>query len=289
MNINFELYRIFYVVANNKNMTRASEELFISQPAVSQSIKKLEQQLGANLFLRSNKGLQLTKEGQGFFDYIKGAMVLIKNAENEFENFKELKKGEIKIGASTTLTKMLLMSVIESFHRDYPQIKINIINDLTKNLITDLKKGKLDLVVFNEGNVQESEFKLTPIKQVNYAFVYNPNYFDFSSRTLSLSELNNFPLILQKENSNTRAFLDTFCLKNSVKLKPELEVVSAELVKEFTEIGLGIGFVIKELVDFSKFRELKLKQALPKTEVLLATHKTINPTFAGKEFIKYLK
>ena len=121
VNIDLELYKFFYAVAKNKNMTKASEELHISQPAISQSIKKLEEQLGGTLFLRSNKGMELTEEGKMFFDYVKGALELINNAENEFTAFKDLSKGEIKIGCSTTLTKLILIDALKNFHNDFPK------------------------------------------------------------------------------------------------------------------------------------------------------------------------
>ena len=163
MNVNLELYKIFFVVAKNGHMTKASEELFISQPAISQAIKKLEEQLGGTLFIRSNKGMTLTKEGKMFYEYVKGALELINNAENEFTSFKELSKGEIRIGCSTTLTKLILLEAIKEFHSDYPNININITNDLTSNLINDLKMGKLDLVIFNESNIKETNVRLEKI------------------------------------------------------------------------------------------------------------------------------
>ena len=167
MNIDLELYRVFYVVAKNKHMTRASEELHISQPAISQSIKKLEDQIGGTLFLRSNKGMELTEEGKMFYEYVKGALELISNAENEFTSFKDLSKGEIKIGCSTTLTKLILINSLKEFHKDYPNININIINDLTSNLINDLKLGKLDFVIFNESNIKENNLNLKTVEKVD--------------------------------------------------------------------------------------------------------------------------
>ena len=136
MNIDLELYKVFYVVAKNKHMTKASEELHISQPAISQSIKKLEEQLGGTLFLRSNKGMELTEEGKMFYEYVKDALELINNAENEFTSFKDLSKGEIKIGCSTTLTKLILIDTLKKFHTEYPNININITNNLTSNLLS---------------------------------------------------------------------------------------------------------------------------------------------------------
>ena len=166
MNIDLELYRVFYVVAKNKHMTKASEELHISQPAISQSIKKLEDQLGGTLFLRSNKGMELTEEGKMFYEYVKGALELINNAENEFTSFKNLSKGEVKIGCSTTLTKLILIDVLKKFNKEYPNISINITNDLTINLINDLKLGKLDFVIFNESNIKETTLHLEKIKEL---------------------------------------------------------------------------------------------------------------------------
>ena len=131
MNVDLELYKIFYIVAKNKHMTKASEELHISQPAISQSIKKLEEQLGGTLFIRSNKGMELTEEGMMIYDYVKGALELIKNAENDFTAFKDLSKGEVKIGCSTTLTKLLLIEPIKEFNKDYPNIDIKVNNNFT--------------------------------------------------------------------------------------------------------------------------------------------------------------
>lgn len=289
MNIDLELYRVFFVVAKHKHMTKASEELHISQPAISQSIKKLEEQLGGTLFLRSNKGMELTEEGKMFYEYVKGALELINNAENEFTSFKNLDKGEIKIGCSTTLTKLVLLDALKRFHPNYPNININITNDLTSNLINDLKLGKVDFVIFNESNIKESNLNLQKIKELKQGFVYNPLF--YKDEVKSFEDLNNYPLILQKEESNSRKLLDYIALNNNVKLIPKMEVVSQELITEFTNIGLGIGFVIIDLAkrNFNDLEELKLNKKIPNINVYLATNKSISLTFASKTFIKYIK
>ena len=289
MNIDLELYRVFYVVAKNKHMTKASEELHISQPAISQSIKKLEDQLGGTLFLRSNKGMELTEEGKMFYEYVKGALDLINNAEHEFTSFKDLSKGEIKIGCSTTLTKLILMDVLEKFHMDYPNININITNGLTSDLINDLKLGKLDFVIFNESNIKETNLNLEKIKELNQGFIYNPNFFEDDIHTFS--DLNNVPLILQKEESNSRKLLDSIALNHNIKLIPKMEVVSQELVTDFTNIGFGIGYSIIDLArqNHKSLKELKINKELPNINIYLATNKYVSLTFASKMFIKYLK
>ena len=289
MNVDLELYRVFYVVAKNKHMTKAAEELHISQSAISQSIKKLEDQLGGILFLRSNKGMELTSEGKMFYEYVKGALDLINSAENEFTSFKDLSKGEIRIGCSTTLTKLVLMDSLKMFHIDYPNISINITNDLTSNLINGLKHGKLDFVIFNESNIKETNLKLEKIKELKQGFVYNPTY--FKDNILFFDDLNSVPLILQKEESNSRKLLDYIALKNNVKLIPKMEVVSQDLVTEFVNIGLGIGFSIIELAkrNYSNLKELNINKRIPNINVYLAYNENVSLTFASKTFIKYLK
>lgn len=289
MNVDLELYRVFYAVAKHKHMTKASEELHISQPAISQSIKKLEDQLGGTLFLRSNKGMGLTEEGKMFYEYVKGALELINNAENEFTSFKDLSKGEIKIGCSTTLTKLVLMNALKDFHLDYPNININITNDLTSNLINDLKLGKLDFVIFNGSNIKETNLNLEKIKELKQGFIYNPEFYD--DNVNNFEDLNKFPLILQKEESNSRKLLDYVALQNNVKLIPKMEVVSQELITEFTNIGLGIGFAIIDLAkrNYKNIKELNINKKIPNINIYLATNKSVSLTFASKMFIKYLK
>lgn len=289
MNIDLELYRVFYVVAKNKHMTRASEELHISQPAISQSIKKLEEQLGGTLFLRSNKGMELTEEGKMFYEYVRGALELIDNAEREFTSFKDLTQGKVKIGCSTSLTKLVLIDALKYFHKDYPNISINITNDLTSNLIRDLKLGKLDFVIFNESNIKEANLNLEKLRELKQGFIYNPEF--YKDNINNFEDLNKVPLILQKEEANTRKLLDYIALQNHVKLIPKMEVVSQELITEFVNIGLGIGFSIIDLAKrkYKDLKELNINKKIPNINIYLATNKSVSLTFASKVFIQYLK
>lgn len=289
MDISLDLYKIFYTVAKYNHMTKASEALHISQPAISQSIKKLEDQLGGTLFLRSNKGMELTQEGKTFFEHIKNAMEVIENAENEFENFRNLSKGEIKIGCSATLTKLVLMDSVKKFHKMYPNIKINITNDLTSNLVSDLKVGKLDFVVFNESNIQESNVSLEQIASLAQGFMYNPDF--YKDNITDIQQINTLPLILQKPEANSRKLLDHILLSNGVALKPQMEVVSQDLVVEFTNAGLGVGFCIVDLAkqNAPNLLQLGINNLFPNINVFVATNKSVSPTFASKTFIEFLK
>ena len=288
MNVDLELYRIFYVVAKSKNMTRAGEELFISQPAISQAIKKLETELGGTLFLRSNKGMELTEEGKMFYSYIKDALELINNAEADFTSFKDLDKGEVKIGISTTLTKLVLMDTIKEFHKNYPNIDIKITNELTSNLIENLKRGKLDFVIYNESDIKEIGIELKVIKKLKEGFIYNPYFYKDDIK--SIKDIINYPLILQKNESNSRKRLDNYCLSNGIILKPKMEVVSQDLILEFTNAGLGIGYTLVDLakIKYPELKELSINKEIPRVDIILATNKGINLTFAAKKFLNNL-
>lgn len=224
-----------------------------------------------------------------FYEYVKGALELIGNAENEFTSFKDLSKGEIKVGCSTTLTKLILMDALENFHKDYPNININIVNGLTSNLINDLKLGKLDFVIFNESNVKENNLYLEKIKELKQGFVYNPDYYTDNVKTFS--DLNKLPLILQNGESNSRKLLDYIALQKHVKLIPRMEVVSQELISEFANIGLGVGFVIIDLANrnFKNLKELEINKTIPNINVYLALNKSVLLTFASKKFLEYFR
>ena len=288
MNVDFELYKYFSAVAKNKNMTKASEDLHISQPALSQSIKKLEDQIGCTLFIRNNKGMELTKEGQTLYDYVESAISLLKNAENELTSFKDLDKGEIRIGASTTITRTYLIDSIKKFHKLYPNIKINIYNDLTNNLLLDLQKGKLDYVIYNDdvNNIKDINTKV--LYKIKQGFIYNPEFFNDIS---ILNELTSYPLILQKKESNSRMFLDSFLLSKNITLEASTEVVSQELVLDLTESGLGIGFSNLDLVhkNYPSLKELSLNKDIPNTNIYIATKKDTILNIASKTFLNILE
>ena len=293
MNIDFELYRIFYVVANNGNITKASEELNISQPAVSKSIKNLEDQLGGTLFVRTKRGVILTDEGQEFYEYIKHAMEYINNAENKFTDLINLETGSIRIGVSTTLTREFLLPYLEQFHELYPNIDIQIMTYLTSDLVPKLRNGLIDLIILNlNGYNYGDDIEITKCRKINDCFVVSNKYIDLVDKELSLKDLNNYPLILQAKGSNTREFLDNFAREHGVILKPNIELASYSLEVEFTKIGLGIGYATREYIkDYLKNKqlyELKLKEKIPSRYIGIATSKNHVPSFSTKKLIEII-
>lgn len=293
MNIDFELYRIFYVVANNSNITKASEELNISQPAISKSIKNLEEQLGGQLFVRTKRGVVLTEEGKEFYNYIKQAIEYINNAENKFTDLINLEAGCIKIGISTTLTKEFLLPYLEKFYSLYPKVDIQIITSLTSDLMSKLKNGLIDIIVLNINNKNYgNDIDIIRCRKINDCFVVNNKYKDLSFKEMSLEDLNNYPLILQAKGSNTREFLDDVAREKGVVLKPNIELTSYSLVVDFCKIGFGIGYVTKDYIkDEIKNRELfelKIKEKIPSRYIGIALSKNHLPNFSTKKLIEII-
>ena len=293
MNIDFELYRIFYTVAKNQNITKAAEELNISQPAISKSIKNLEEQLKGQLFIRTKRGVILTEEGKEFYNYIKKAIEYITSAENKFSELINLETGSIRIGVSTTLTKEFLLPYLKKFHKLFPNIDIQIITNISSELITKLKNGLIDIVIMNiYENSIDKDIELIKCKEVTNCFIVNESYKHLLNKELSLKDLNKYPLILQSNGSVTRNFINDFAKKNNVILKPNIELASYTLVVEFTKIGFGIGLATKEYIqkelDNKELFILNLKEKIPDKYIGIALSKNHLPNFSTKKLIEII-
>lgn len=289
MNIDYELYRIFYIVAKNGNITRASKELLISEPAVSKSIKNLEGYLGAPLFTRTKKGVNLTTEGVTLYEYISKGIEYFKSGEAKFNELINLESGTIRIGINTTLTKEFLMPYLETFHKLYPNINIEIRTNLTSELKSMLKDSLIDMHILNLTNEEtKNDFNIIKCKTITDCFVSNKPI----KEKISIKELNNYPLILQDKNSNTRKFLDDFANKYEITLKPKIEIGSYYLVSEFSRIGLGIGYVtknyIKNNLDNKELFIVPIKEKIPSREIGILLNKNTTPNFSTKELIKII-
>lgn len=293
MNVNIELYRTFCTVAAIGNITKAAEVLLVSQPAVTKTIHTLEDQLGAQLFTRTKHGVSLTEEGKALYSNVRQGIDAINNAENKFYELKNLEMGKIKIGASATVTKYFLIPYLEKFHKLYPNIDIQIVNNLTRELVAELKNGTVDIVVLNLPTELEKDIKIIPCKDVTDTFVASPEYAKTLPKVIKLGDLNNYPLILQKGPSNTRNFIDRFMIENKIVLKPKIEIVSYALVLEFTKIGFGIGYATKEFakkeLDNGTFIEVKTMPALPSRQIGIAILDNEYMSFACKKLISIIK
>ena len=248
MNINFEYYKVFYYVAKNKNISKTANDLMISQPAISKTIKILEEQIGCSLFTRNKSGVFLTEEGKVLFNEIKNAIEIIDNAEFKINEMINLECGILNIGISNTLTQNYLLPYIKEFSQKYPKVKIKIHTEPTFKLINKARNGIVDFIILNLPYDIPIDFSKDTLKEIHDCFVANNNFSELKNKIVTLEELNNFPLILLAEGSNGRYFLDNICTILNIKLTPKFELASYSLVTEFIKSGIGIGLVTKEFV-----------------------------------------
>ncbi len=289
MNINFELYKVFYEVANCKSISKGAEKLMISQPAVTQSIQTLENELGGKIFIRTPKGVILTNEGKELYNYIKDGMTYFINGTNKFMSLKSLDYGILNIGSTTTISENYLMPYLKKFHDLYPNITINITNDLTDNLLKDLRNGNLDIVVMAIPKYNIKDLNINYLADLNDIFVGGEKYKNKEYK--NLNELFKEDILLQKKPSITRNNFDDYLKENNFICNPKMEVVSHNLLTKLIEGNFGIGLVTKEFIknkiNKSLF-EIKISERIPKRKLGFATKNDTYPSFTTKKFIELL-
>lgn len=256
--VNLDLYRVFYTVAKSGSLTKAAEELYISQPAVSRSIKQLELQLGVNLFTRTHRGMVLSAQGgKMIFAEVERALNLLEQAENRIAEVKNSATGTIRIGASDTIFEYFLADKIVEFHERFPAVKIELTADFTPETIAKLKADKCDVAFVNLPITADSEVKLHGnCMRLNDIFITSDKYAQQSGGVLPLSKLREYPLIFMAENTVARRSLENFLSSVGVSLAPAIEVGSWDLMKRLVAKGMGIGVIPREYA----MRELEEKQ-----------------------------
>lgn len=292
MNINLELYKVFYYVAKNESITRAANELSISQPAISKSIKTLEEQINTQLFIRKRDGVSLTETGNIIYKKIKEAMELIDSAENDLKSLTNLEYGTINIGASKTIIHEFLMPYIKSFHKDYPNINIRIFTDKTSDLIKKSKMGLIDVIFTNIPFNLPNEFESINVMNLHDCFVANQNFNYLKNKVIDKDSFQKLPLLILTKGATNRIRLDDYCAINNMIIKPEMEFGSNTLIKEFTIAGFGIGMLteehVKEEINNGDLFKLNINFKLKDKHLGLVYNKD-NLNLVSKKFIKYIK
>lgn len=241
--INLELYKIFYVVAETGNITKASEQLCISQPAVTKQINNLESQLNTPLFIRTKKGVVLNECGKNIFLNVKQALTLLDEANSKIKEFTELHTGKLKIGISTTLMRKYLLKYVEIFHNNYPNIVVDIYTDPTKELIEKLKSGRVDLVIGKFPEKKDKDLNYYELDKTRYIFVANKHYFNLKNTKLNSKDLEKYPILLQEYPANSRISVEKYFETNNVSIEPKMNIASSNLLIDFINMGYGIGYV----------------------------------------------
>ncbi|HAM79459.1 LysR family transcriptional regulator [Ornithinibacillus bavariensis] len=286
-----DLYRIFYTVSQNRSFSKAAQELYMTQSAVSQSISKLENELAIQLFNRTSKGVELTMEGMLLSEHVKSALGMIQVAEDKLSEFKTLKTGQLRIGVGDTISRYFLLPYLEGFHQAHPGINLSILNRTTSEIINLIKAGKVDVGICNLP-IQDDQLQVTPCKEIQDTFVCGEKYKEITEKPISLATLMKLPLIFLERKSNSRMFVENFLKERGYQVSPVFELGSYDLVLEFTKINLGISCVIKEFakdyLDREDLYEVKLEEPIPKRSIGISYLKNVPLSQAARKFVELI-
>ena len=291
MDINYELYKVFYHVAITLSFSEASKQLFISQSAVSQSIKVLEKKLNQKLFIRSTKRVQLTPEGELLFKHIEPAMNLLTQGENQLLEAHTLNGGQLRIGASDTICRYYLVPYLNQFHKQFPHVHIKVTNQTSIACASLLEHGQVDFIVVNYPNSALSSTHIPRvINEFHDVFVANRQYFPLDGREVTLASLQKYPILLLDRKSTTREFLHAMFQRSHLDLVPEIELSSNDLLIDLARIGLGIAFVPDFCIptDDKDLFVVKLKEELPKRQMVVAYNERMPISQTAKQFMSML-
>ena len=289
--VNLELYRVFYTVAKCGSLTRAAEELYISQPAVSQSIKQLENQLGIQLFNRTHRGMELSAQGgKAIFADVERALGLLNDAENRIAQMKTSATGTIRIGASDTIFEYFLADKIVEFHEKFPAVKLELVAGFTPDTIEKLKANRCDVAFVNLPITVDNELQLhSNCMRLNDIFIASEKFAELKGETIPLEKLKKYPLIMMDPETVARRSLDNFLQSLAIDVQPAMEIGNWDLMKRLVLRGMGIGVIPREyamrrLQDGSLF-EVKTDPVLPTRSVGMLLPKNASVSYALQAFI----
>lgn len=295
MDNNLNLYYIFYTVAIHKNISGAAKELFISQPAISKAISKLENNLETKLFLRSSRGVTLTSEGELLFEQVKNAFIAIRNGEAQLKKIQELGVTNLSIGTSTTLCKYVLLPFLQKFVKENPHIRISISCQSSFETITALEKGLIDIGLVGIPE-QTNSLVYVPIREIQDTFITTETYLhnlkirEGSQKNTILS--NATFMMLNKENIS-RKYVDAYLSSHQIEMNNIIEVDNMDLLIDFAKIDLGIACVIRDFVkqdiQNGTLVEMTFKHEIPKRKIGFAYASSSTMPEGLKKFIAYFK
>lgn len=288
--VNLELYKVFYSVAKYGSSTRAAEELFISQPAVSQAVKQLETQLGVTLFNRTHMGMELSPHGgKLIFKKVEEALKLLEEAENSLIELQTTATGTIKIGATDAIFSNILADRIVAYNAKYPAVKIELLTGTTPETLDQLKEHKCDVGFLNLP-VEDKDVNFTgTVAHLSDIFVAGEKYGNLKGKKLSLSNLHEYPLLMIESNTVARRSLAAYTQTLGIQLNPDIEVENWDLMLKFAKNGMGIGCVPREyaksMLESGEIFEVDVVPSLPVRGVGIALPKGTQVSYALKQFI----
>lgn len=290
---NLEYYKVFYYTAKYGSLTAAAAELSISQPAVSQALKQLENALSAKLFVRASRGIRLTQEGQVLYEHVKEGYEQILLGERKLSSMLQLEHGELKIGASDMTLKYYLLPLLQKYHEQFPGIKVTVTNAPTPETLNLLRQGKIDFGVVSTPIGNGQEFHMIPVRKIEDVFVAGRKFIQYKNRMLDFKELENLPIISLEGNTSTKNYMDTFLMHSGVKLHPEFELATSDMIVQFALRSLGVGCVVRdfavEYLEDGRLFELRFNKMIPKREICVVTDAGGPISRAAEELLKTIE
>ena len=284
MKISLDLYHIFYWVTKTGSFTRAAERLYTSQPAVSRSIRQLEQALGCCMLDRTARGVRLTPAGKMLWHYVEHGVEQLQLGEDRLQALCALDEGSIRVGASDMTLQFCLLPFLEKFHETYPKVRISVTNGPSPETLAYLNQGKIDFGVISEPVGLPSGISAVPVGWVQDVFIAGSRFSHLQGRTVQLEELTELPFICLEGSTSTRQYCDSFFAERGLVLRPEFELATSDLIVQFTQRNLGVGSVVEHfaqraVAEGQVFR-LHLNWELPPRRLLLVRRRERLPEAA---------
>lgn len=291
MDINYELYKVFYYVASTLSFSEAAKQLYISQSAVSQSVKALEKKLGRTLFIRSTKKVRLTPEGETLLRHVEPAVRLISRGEAQLIDT-SFGSGQLRIGASDTICRYFLVPYLEKFHNTFPRTHIKVTNASSIRCAELLESGQVDLIVVNYPNPYLKNIpSVKCIKSFQDVFIANESFRGLKGKKLTYRQLLDYPILMLDKRSTTSEFLHSLFQQHQLDLVPEAELSSNDLLIDLAGIGLGLAFIpdycMEQMPD--GLFVVEMKEKLPKRELAISYNSYLPVSRATEEFLSYFE
>ena len=273
MNVNLDYYKIFYYVAKYENFTRAAQALGNSQPNVTRAMNCLEQQINSTLFVRTNRGVQLTQEGKRLYEHVSIVMAQLLEAEEELADNEGIFQGSISIGASETALNIFLLDILKSFHKMYPKVRLKIYNHSTPQAIEAVKSGKIDFAVVSTPVKVKSPLEKTILCSFKEILIGGTDFEHIKDDSISLKNLKDYPLISLGQETTTYDFYNKIFLKHGIELNPDTEVATTDQIIPLVKSDLGMAFVpepmARESIEKNEIVEISLKEKIPNREICI--------------------
>jgi DNA-binding transcriptional LysR family regulator len=289
--INMDWYRIFLHTARSGNQTKAAQELYMTQPSVSYAIKQLEEELGLKLFHRLSKGVELTEEGRALLNYVEQSFSLLQAGEKKMHALKHLAGGELRVGASDSLFKHLLLPHLNSFHHTYPEVRIRLSHGKTSEIVQRLKDGQIDCGIIHLP-LTDPLLEIKPLTHIQDVFVVGKGYRELAEPSIPIETLAKLPLLFLSSGSSTRRFIEQWFGAHGHSVQPDIELGSIDLLIEFAKLGFGAAlvtrsFVLKELQSGELF-ELHPTAKIPERSIAVAVRQDISLSLPAVQFVDAL-